>query len=378
MAVAAAIDFCPNFQIRPRLGKPFNLGSSKKIEKMIRKYLTFLMASVLLLQACSDDNFDPVVNLGAAPSITAPSGGSTYVLAEADAANKFADFSWTSADFGFKAATTYTLEMDKAGNDFANAVTLGVTNGQLLDGITVEKVNSVLLAKELPGDVPVDVDLRVRAKVSSDVTELVSTTVTITVTPYETIVDYPKLQVPGSYQGWDPANLSTVIHSLKSDGKYEGYIYVGDADAKHKFTQGLSWDVNWGDTGLDGTLDPGGDDIPLGPAGMYRMNVDINLLTYTDVLTNWGLIGSATSTGWDSDTDLTYDAGTGHLTITADLIVGEIKFRANDAWDVNFGDDDANGKLEYGGANIAIAEAGNYTIELILNVPKYTYNVTKN
>jgi hypothetical protein len=34
--------------------------------------------------------------------------------------------------------------------------------------------------------------------------------------------------------------------------------------------------------------------------------------------------------------------------------------------------------MEYGGANIAIAEAGNYTIELILSTPIYTYKVIKN
>lgn len=337
-----------------------------------------MMASVLLLQACSDENFDPKVALGAAPVITAPSGGTTYVLAEADAANKFSDFSWTGADFGFQAAVTYTFEIDKAGNGFANAVALGVTNGKALNEVTVEKVNSIMLAKELPGGVPTDMELRVRAKINSDVTELVSAPVTITVTPFETIVIYPQLQVPGSFQGWDPANLSTVLFSLKSDETYEGYIYVDAADAKHKYTKGLSWDTNWGDTGADGTLDPGGDDIALGAAGMYRMNVDLNNLTYADVLTNWGLIGDATPTGWDSDTDMTYDVTTGHLTITADLVVGKIKFRANDAWDINMGDDGPNGKLEYGGADIEIAEAGNYTIELILNEAKYTYKVTKN
>lgn len=345
---------------------------------MIRKYLTLLLATALLWQSCSDDKLDPVVKLGAAPSISAPAANSAYVLEEANAANKFDDFAWSSADFGYQAAITYTVELDKAGNAFAEPVTLGTTTGGDLTDITVEKINSILLAKEVPVGVPSNFEIRVRAKVSNDVDELVSEPVTVSITPYETVVVYPVLQVPGSYQGWDPANTATVITSLKSDGTYEGYIWVGDTDAKHKFTQGGSWDVNWGDDGLDGTLDPGGADIPLGAAGMYRMNVDLNQLTYTDVMTNWGLIGSATSTGWDSDTDMTYDPNTGHLTITTDLVAGDIKFRANDAWDINLGDDDANGKLEYGGANIAISEAGNYTIELILNVPKYTYKVTKN
>ena len=68
------------------------------------------------------------------------------------------------------------------------------------------------------------------------------------------------------------------------------------------------------------------------------------------------------------------------MTITLNLTAGEMKFRANDAWDINFGDDGANGSLEYGGANIAIASAGNYTITLDLKGGggKYTYTVKKN
>ncbi|RMG27177.1 MAG: hypothetical protein D6730_07770 [Bacteroidetes bacterium] len=64
--------------------------------------------------------------------------------------------------------------------------------------------------------------------------------------------------------------------------------------------------------------------------------------------------------------------------ITLDLQAGEVKFRANDDWAINFGDDDGNGSLEYGGANIVIAEAGNYTIDLMLSVQDYTYQIVKN
>ena len=58
---------------------------------------------------------------------------------------------------------------------------------------------------------------------------------------------------------------------------------------------------------------------------------------------------------------------------------GEVKFRANDGWDINFGDDGANGSLEYGGANIAIASAGNYTITMDLHeAARYKYTIKKN
>ena len=106
-------------------------------------------------------------------------------------------------------------------------------------------------------------ELRVTAKISNDVETLVSSTLAFKATPYETVVVYPQLQVPGSYQGWDPSNNSTIIFSTKSDENYEGYIYFPDPDSKYKFTKGLSWDTNWGDNDADGSLELAGADIAL-------------------------------------------------------------------------------------------------------------------
>ena len=75
---------------------------------------------------------------------------------------------------------------------------------------------------------------------------------------------------------------------------------------------------------------------------------------------------------------MTYDPVANKWTITLNLVAGEIKFRANDDWAINFGDDGANKALEYGGANIAVAEDGNYTIDLILSGAVYTYKIKKN
>ena len=75
---------------------------------------------------------------------------------------------------------------------------------------------------------------------------------------------------------------------------------------------------------------------------------------------------------------MTINPDTGNPVITLDLVAGELKFRANDDWAINFGDTNANGSLEYDGDNILIDDPGNYTVELIINVAEYTYKVTKN
>ena len=112
-------------------------------------------------------------------------------------------------------------------------------------------------------------------------------------------------------------------------------------------------------------------------AGVYAITVDVNALTISLTKTDdWGIIGSATANGWNSDTDMFYNGQRKVWEITANLTAGEFKFRANDAWDLNYGDTGADGSLEAGGDNIAIATAGNYTIRF--DPVKLTYTVKKN
>jgi len=185
---------------------------------------------------------------------------------------------------------------------------------------------------------------------------------------------YPLLYVPGGYQGWDPTKTSTVLASPNVDGKYEGYLNFLEDNTEFKFTDGPGWDVNYGDTGADGVLDQGGDNIKAN-AGFYKIDVDLNTLTYTLLKTEWGLIGSATPGGWDADQNMTFDPSTNAWSIQLDLNPGEMKFRANDDWGLNYGDNGGDALLERDGSNIVISNAGNYRITLYLDKPDHTYSI---
>lgn len=188
---------------------------------------------------------------------------------------------------------------------------------------------------------------------------------------------YPVLYVPGGYQGWDPSDATTVVASVNDDGYYEGYLWFPDANTEFKFTTGPNWDVNYGDDGADGTLELNGANIVAADAGYYKVNVDTNTWTYDIEKTEWGLIGDATPGGWDTDTDMTYNATDGVWELEVDLGTGSIKFRANDVWDINYGDTGVDGILDAGGDNISIAEAGAYLIKMKLGFPDYTYTIEK-
>ncbi len=198
----------------------------------------------------------------------------------------------------------------------------------------------------------------------------------ILVAPLQPNASFKKIYAPGGYQGWDPAKANT-FSSPKGDDKYEGYIYFPDANTEFKFTTNPDWSENFGDNGANGSLEKDGANLKVAESGFYKVNVDLTTKTYSIQKTNWGLIGSATPTGWDSDTDLKYNAATNSWDLTINLIKGDIKFRANDKWDLNLGDNGANASLEENGANIVIPSDGTYIIKLILDKPDYSYHLER-
>ncbi|WP_428981731.1 RagB/SusD family nutrient uptake outer membrane protein [Lutimonas zeaxanthinifaciens] len=91
----------------------------------------------------------------------------------------------------------------------------------------------------------------------------------------------------------------------------------------------------------------------------------------------WGLVGSATPNGWGDGPDMVmHESATDQYAIYANLVAGEIKFRFDNDWGLNLGDNGADGSLEEGGANIAIANDGAYYITLDRTDNTYTITET--
>ena len=349
------------------------------------KYLFILLAGILVFTACEKEKEGPYLNpVPDAPKFVTPTNGQSYVLTEAEEDETFETFSWTAANYGFQAPALYTLQVDEAGNGFADKVDVIATN-QLGAEITGAEMNSVLLAMGATPGQPVSLEARVFCQVQQYAPVVMSNVISMDVTPYEKVIIYPSVYVPGSYQAasgyeadWSPDKAPELISLLFND-KYEGYVYMANGSNQFKFTDGPNWDLNWGDDGADGTLDQNGANIELANPGYYKMNVDLTAMTYSIQNTTWGIIGSAPPPyDWSADVDMTYDMNTRVWSVTLDLNAGELKFRANDGWDLNYGDTGADGKLDQGGDNIQVGEAGNYTVILDLSKAPYTYSLTKN
>jgi len=235
---------------------------------MLKQHFLFAFAAILLcFTACEEESFDPVLTLGAAPAVSAPADGTSFVIEESTADDDFATFTWSAADFGFDAGTSYSVEMALAGTDFADAASVVPAVNALTATVKNNAVNNFLIGAGVAGGVSQAVQVRVKASVgeSADNNVLFSSPISLNVTPFEAEVDYPKLFVPGAHQGWSPdAPDAPRIHSVEDNGIYDGYVYFADADNPFKFTPAPNWDNDFGDTGADGTLDAGGDNIVAG------------------------------------------------------------------------------------------------------------------
>jgi len=104
-----------------------------------------------------------------------------------------------------------------------------------------------------------------------------------------------------------------------------------------------------------------------------KFAVDINALnTSLGTQSDWGLVGSATPNGWNGPDVEMYETASNEFALYVELVAGEMKFRYNEDWGQNYGDDGADGTLEAGGANIAIPSDGTYFITMNLNDLTYT------
>lgn len=130
-----------------------------------------------------------------------------------------------------------------------------------------------------------------------------------------------------------------------------------------KFRGTDSWSVNYGAEAGSNALSLDGPNIAVTMTDDYAITLDLSHPNeYTYRADRWGVIGDATPGGWSDDTNMSWDAVNGVFTVTLDLTAAAFKFRANDAWDYNLGGSLTG--LTEGGGDIAVTEAGNYTITL--------------
>ena len=361
--------------------------------KTIIKILCGIIPLLCVLAACQDDpELTTLQEVSFGSTITA--SGQNVVLSEDNEATEVISFSWKEVNYPVKAPVSYSVQIDvpadtTGASPWANAREIPAGDNVLTKSFMGAELNAV--AKELGLEAGKPGVIVVRAKAFLD-RAAYSEPVTVTVTPFQTVIDLPSLYVPGDYQGWNPAAAPKIV-SAKSDGVYEGYIYIpAGGTLQFKLTAQPDWTpMAYGDGG-DGTLieaNYSGGNFTAPSEGCYNLTADLNTMRYTVNRTTWSIIGDATPGGWGNDTQLAYDPSRKVWEVTADMSAnGSFKFRANNAWVIDFGVN-AEGKLAYADhpvfgydaavSNITVPSSGNYTITLDLQTAgDYKYKLKKN
>ena len=132
---------------------------------------------------------------------------------------------------------------------------------------------------------------------------------------------------------------------------------------------------------IGGTMNPNNFGVNGGWGGLrttknlvnqFAVDLD-NLNSLLGSQSDWGLVGNATPNGWNGPDVEMYQTGPQEFSIYAELANGELKFRFNEDWGNNYGDNGGDGTIESGGANIAVS-AGTYFI--VLDLGSGTYSIS--
>jgi hypothetical protein len=351
------------------------------------KTILGIFAIVLITGSCKRDDIMVKSTSGTAPVLTA--SNSTLILKSDDAANEAVTFDFSKANYGYSSAVLYTLQFDKEGNNFAAPKEFTIDASAATQKFTVADLNNALALMGYSANTPSGLEVRIKSELRAGVGTLYSNVAKLMVTTYPIIVVYPSLYVPGAYQGWAPATAAKVA-SVKDDKVYEGYVdFTAATDLNFKYTADTEWKLQYGwasstntSTYAGGTFAAGANGNLFVPAaGYYLLTANVNNNTWSAQKTTFGIVGDATPSGWDIDTQMAFNAATQEWTVTAQLLGGKkLKFRANGAWTINYGENaPANGFLKLNGGDITIPADGNYTVVLNLSNPgNYTYSITKN
>lgn len=359
------------------------------MKQLLNYTLAFLC--LCLITACESDlekaEFIPEKSL--APVLTGV--GDTYILEEESAADTVMELTWTKAEPNIPTQFVYNIEMDLAGNDFQNKVTLASLDSKTTNYfLTVDELNGGII-KRMGNDinyVEYNFEIRAAAYVSSVAKPILSNVEKSAITPYYSEPEYPKIALRGGYAdlmwGYNPSQF---VFSGKDDNQYSAWVVfgAGQASTGWKLCEDVDWLIQWGSpSGVQPEatliqLEPRTSDNP-DPAAItaysgysykFLFNKSNNELQVLHAVESWGIhiVGSdQEDTRFNLLAKEMTPAGKYNWYLRGDVNVTEdvnVIFRADNKDDVYFGLA-GNGKLKEGGDPIPV-EAGRYRIRFYFN-----------
>lgn len=153
------------------------------------KFLSIILAAVLVLSACTKDENKVYLEEGTTPVLTS-SSTATMVLDKNQADNFALRFSWTNPNYKFTTGisshdVSYALQFDTLGANFTSpGKQERVVANDLSVDLTVKDLNGFLSRMELKDGVQYSVQVRVKASLLNNSAPLYSNVINIKITPY--------------------------------------------------------------------------------------------------------------------------------------------------------------------------------------------------
>ena len=364
--------------------------------KRVFKYLGAVLAGALVLSSCVEEE----------KIVFNPEAGAAQVLGEIqgctlEAEGPAIETTYAEVDFGVDVPVVYTLNIAASGAEEINTkLSATIANGKV--SFAQKDINAAILNMGGTADVEFAVDFQLAASMANDKGAAIkgdesyvkySNVVTAKFVPYSTTVldvdKYDHLWVIGAAESigaWAHDKVYQYLYNYSGDGKtYTGMIYYTDGAAGGwKITGIAGWDdsCNWGsaDNSADEAEAPslklissgGSQDIKCyaNPYYMWTFDKESLELKKEFGFTTMSIVGSFNN--WnaaDESCVMTYNAYYHRFYIDYEFTAdGELKFAADGAWDLNFGD-----AMAINGGNIPVA-AGKYRIYLDFNKNEYTFD----
>ena len=190
----------------------------------------------------------------------------------------------------------------------------------------------------------------------------------------------------GTSQGWPTGAVGEVDAAQLTSS--DGINWTADnltlLNGPIKFRANNSWTptTNWGGSSFSsGTGLVDGAAIT-SVAGIYNVTFNTSTLAYTFQLQNAtnpviGAIGSATSGGWNVDTDMSTLDGIHYSLNRVQLLPGDVKFRKDHAWTNNWGGDTfPTGVAIVDGPASTVPSAATYNVSFNLVTREYSFSFT--
>ncbi len=324
--------------------------------KNIFKISLIAIFTAILWSCEENDEIQFVTNEVAGPELITPN--SSVVLQEDFEDNLALTIAWDDADYDIQTPITYNIEVDASGNSFANPIPAGSTKERVYSW-TVKQLNDAALAAGLKADEEGALDIRVKSSIgTNNGKEMISNVSIVAVTPYEAFVapvGGPEFFMVGNFQKyyeaaeWTPTEAIRMKHIGSNDEEliFEAFVKLEEGNGFKFINEPIDWgdlESNLGTIGgaQDGNLENSGgsSDIKAPETGLYYVKLDVANLKYEIAKMDWGIIGDGTPGGWDGETAMTYDFENNKFTLSTGLTDGQLKFRAKNAGNIIFPDDD--------------------------------------